>query len=199
MEGLASVVADLTPKPDELLLDFDGVEHVYVVGLAALAAWCRNANVAPQLVNAGDPLLKYLGTIGFVKVAQGGISPYSDAHPDYALAIEQVAADTQPEAVASKLARIIDHHMHLSLKARTGVIVVFAELIENIQRHAGGPSVALACAQVYPKRRKLTICVVNTGMGIRASIMAGSNEVPRQTGRGRRVARKACVRSPNNQ
>jgi hypothetical protein len=193
MEEMASIISDLKPTPDELILDFDRVEHVYVVGLAALAAWCRKWDVAPQIVNGTDSTLKYLETIGFVKASQGGISPYSGAHPDYAMAIERIAADTQPEAVASKLTDIVDHHMHLSVNARTGLIVVFAELIENIQRHAGGSSVAFACAQVYPKRRKLTVCVVDAGMGIRASIMAGSNEaLVRRVLDGESPVRLAC-------
>ena len=83
------------------------------------------------------------------------------------MAIEQIAADSQPETIASRIVEIVDHHMPLSRKTRSGLIVVFAELIENIQRHAGLSSPAFACAQVYPQRQKLTICIVDTGIGIR--------------------------------
>ncbi|MBN1393805.1 MAG: hypothetical protein JW959_02065 [Pirellulales bacterium] len=42
MEALSSLLGDITSKPDELRFDFSGVEHIYVIGLVALKAWCNN-------------------------------------------------------------------------------------------------------------------------------------------------------------
>ncbi len=176
MPAIASLTNDLTPCPDEVVLDFVGVEHVYVVGLAALAAWCKRSDVSPQVVNASDTTLRYLDVIGFTRASKGGISQYSESDPYYAMAMEQLVSESQAESVARKLVDIIDYHVHLSKTTQSGLLVVFAELIENIQRHAGASSVAFACAQVYPKKRKLTICVVDTGLGIAQSIRTGSNE-----------------------
>jgi anti-sigma regulatory factor (Ser/Thr protein kinase) len=176
MDGIASVVSDIPPSTHEVVFDFSGVGHVYVVGLAALAAWCSKVGVIPEIANASDRTQGYLDLIGFTKASKGGISPYTETDPTFAMAIEEISAQTEPEGVASKLVAIIDAQTHLPNAARQGLIVVFAELVENIQRHAGLSSPAYACAQVYPKRRKLTICVVDIGIGIRQSILTSSNE-----------------------
>ena len=106
----------------------------------------------------------------------GGISPYSEADPHSQLAIEPLYPDTKPEQVAAKITAILESHVSLGKQVRASLIVVFAELIENIQRHAGDFSIAYACAQVYPKRNKLTLCIVDTGIGILNSFLSSSNE-----------------------
>jgi anti-sigma regulatory factor (Ser/Thr protein kinase) len=175
MEAVASIIQKMDPLPHEVVFDFCNVGHVYVVGLGALAAWCARNGITPQIANAPDSTERYLDVIGFNRAFHGGISPYTEADPTQALAIERLGPEAPPETVAVKLVDIVDHHMHLSAKSRTGLIVVFAELVENINRHAESPLVAFACAQVYPKKHKLTICVVDTGIGIKQSIMKSSN------------------------
>lgn len=176
MDAIASLVSDIPPSTDEVVFDFSGVDHVYVLGLAALAAWCSKVGVTPEIANASDRTQRYLDDIGFTKASKGGISPYTETDPSFAMPIEQISIQSEPEKTASKLVAIIHAQTHLPSAARQGLIVVFAELVENIQRHAGLSSPAYACAQVYPKRRKLTICVVDTGIGIRQSILTSSNE-----------------------
>jgi anti-sigma regulatory factor (Ser/Thr protein kinase) len=70
---------------------------------------------------------------------------------------------------------MIDHHMPISQKTRSGLLVALAELVENVHRHGASAKSAFACAQVYPRRNKLTICIVDTGIGIRQSFLAGQN------------------------
>jgi hypothetical protein len=194
MDAIASLVKDIPPSSDEVEFDFSGVEHIYVVGLAALAAWCRKVSIVPSITNAPDTTLRYLDMIGFAEAPKGGISPYSESDPSHALAIEEIVKGSQPETIAGKLVAIIDTHMHLPSAARQGLIVVFAELVENIQRHAGSSSTAFACAQVYPKRRKLTICVVDTGIGVRSSILTSSNEVlAKRVAEGESPVQLACA------
>jgi anti-sigma regulatory factor (Ser/Thr protein kinase) len=194
MDGIASLVSEIPPSTDEVVFDFSGVDHVYVVGLAALAAWCTKAGVTPEIENASDRTQRYLDLIGFTKASKGGISPYTETDPTFAMAIEKISAHSEPERIAGKLATIIDSQMNLSAAARQGLIVVFAELVENIQRHAGLSSPAYACAQAYPKRRKLTICVVDTGIGIRESIRTSSNEaLVRRVEEGESPVQLACA------
>jgi hypothetical protein len=176
MDGIASLVSEIPPSADEVVFDFSGVDHVYVVGLAALAAWCNKVGVSPEIANASDRTQHYLDLIGFTKASKGGVSRCTETDPTFAMAIEKISPEIEPEGVASKLAAIIDAQTHLPSAARQGLIVVFAELVENIQRHAGLSSPAYACAQVYPRRRKLTICAVDIGIGIRQSILTSSNE-----------------------
>ena len=176
MDGIASLVSDIPPSTDEVVFDFSGVDHVYVVGLAALAAWCGKVGVSPEIANASDRTQRYLDVIGFTKASRGGISHHIETDPTFAMAISKISTQSEPEEIASKLVAIIDAQTHLPSAARQGLIVLFAELVENMQRHAGLSSPAYACAQVYPKRRKLTVCVVDIGIGIGQSILTSSNE-----------------------
>jgi len=175
MEELASILGNIKPRPDELCLDFSDVEHIYVVGLAALKAWCEKLDIVPDVDNVSNETYNYLDEIGFTRTADrhASVRPSSEQH--FAVAIEPIVADSRPETIADKIVNVIDHHMHLSRKNRSSLIVIFAELAENIQRHAGASSPAFACAQVYPQRHKLTICIVDTGMGIKKSILSSSN------------------------
>lgn len=194
MESVAGVLADIPPSTDEVEFDFAGVDHIYVVGLTALAAWCSKYRKTPEIVNASETTLKYLDVIGFAKVSRGGISPYKDIDPSFGMAIEDISSESQPESVASKLVTIIDEQMSFPQTTRQGLIVVFAELVENIQRHAGSGSAAFACAQVYPRRRKLTICVADTGIGIKESILTSSNEgLVRRIEQGESPVELACA------
>jgi hypothetical protein len=172
MEDLSRLLHEIKVPLDELTLDFADVEHTYVVGLSAIMAWCAEHDIRPQIENASERVDRYLDLVGFGRPAQTGIASISDNF--YTMAIEPIQ-QAAPEAVADKLVRIIDRHMPISKQVRSGLLVTFAELVENIHRHAGIVKGAYACAQVYPKKRKLTICIVDTGMGIAESISTGEN------------------------
>jgi hypothetical protein len=175
MEDLASSLCSIEPLPDELVLDFKDVDHLYVVGLTALITWCKKHSIIPQVINANETTHKYLDRIGFSKASSGGIPPYSDADPNFQMSIEPINIDTKAELISKKIVDILSIHMPLGKQVCAGLIVVFAELIENTQRHAGNSFVAYACAQVYPKRHKLTFCLADTGMGIQNSFLTSSN------------------------
>jgi anti-anti-sigma regulatory factor len=194
MEDLASSLCSIDPLPDELILDFKDVDHLYVAGLTAIIAWCKTKEVIPQLINANEATQKYLDIIGFSKVSSGGISPYSDADVNFQMAIERINTDTKPELVSKKIVDIIDSQMPIGKQVRASLIVVFAELIENTQRHAGNPCVAYACAQVYPKKHKLTFCLVDMGIGIHKSFSTSSNEeINQRIENGESAVRLACA------
>lgn len=174
MERLASALSRIEAD-DEVVIDLLAVDHTYVFGLAAMATWLRANSVRPRIENASDRTLAYLDEIGFTKAFAGGAA-YTTAHADFSMALEPIDSGSQPENIATKLADIIDHQMSLSRKRRSGLIVLFSELVENILRHSGPISAAYACAQVYPSRRKLSICIVDRGMGVRQSFLGGQDE-----------------------
>jgi hypothetical protein len=175
MEALAALLGRIEPGIRELVLDFANVGHVYVVGLAALSAWCSHHDIHPTIVNASGPTERYLEAVGFVRASDGTKLGGTDVSPYHTLAIERITEASKPEQLAARLVDIITHHMPVSQRNRSGLIVMFAELIENVHRHAGPEPPALACAQVYPKKNKLTICIVDAGIGIRESILSGSD------------------------
>jgi hypothetical protein len=194
MEELADILHNIKSPPDELILDFQNVNHLYIVGLVAFLAWCRKNNISPHSINTTDLTQKYLDIIGFSKTSSDGISPYSEADPLFQLAIEPINSDTKTDEVASKIVTILDKRMSFGKQVRAGLIVAFTELIENIPRHAGNSYVSYACAQVYPKRNKLTFCLVDTGIGILNSFLSSSNEsIIQRINNGESAVRLACA------
>lgn len=176
MEALAVVLGRLELPIDEFVVDLSGVEHVYVVGMAALAAWCQSKSIVPVIQNASQVTQRYLDVVGFGGSAvPAATRPQGTLPSFYTMAIEPLAGCTKPDTVATALVEIIIHHMPAAQQSRSGLLVTFAELIENVSRHAGPSVEGFACAQVYPKQNKLCISIVDTGIGIRDSIMSGTN------------------------
>jgi anti-sigma regulatory factor (Ser/Thr protein kinase) len=142
------------------------------LALPQIKAWCDAAGLKPKIENATPSTERYLDMVGFDEA--GSVNKVIAAEGLNLLAIESLQL-VNPEDVASRLVRVIDRHMPLSKQARSGLIISFAELVENVHRHAGTTPSAFACAQVYPAKRKITLCIVDTGMGVRASIETGAN------------------------
>ncbi|NCA17564.1 MAG: hypothetical protein EBS90_11060 [Betaproteobacteria bacterium] len=172
MGRLAAVLAALEDC-DEITLDFQGVEHVYVSGLTAIKAWSETHGVKVLCVNTSPETDAYLDVVGF-----SGYKP-ARSHlrsPDFLTPGLENVLKSEAQDVADRLVTLIEHHCPLGAETRSGLLIMFAELVENIHRHAGeSTTAAFACAQVYPKRKKLTVCIVDTGMGLAQSIASGSN------------------------
>lgn len=63
---------------------------------------------------------------------------------------------------------------------RSGLVVTFTELIENVVRHAGAAATSRIAAQFHPARQKVSITIADTGIGIRLSFAAGRNEAAKR-------------------
>lgn len=172
MDRLAGVLAALEDC-DSVTLDCDGVEHLYVSGLTAIKAWSERHEVRVSCVNASAETNAYLDVVGFSGFTPA-LSPLRS--PGFLTAgLEDVLA-SDAQGVADRFVKLIGRHFPLGSETRSGLHVMFAELVENIHRHAGQDRTqAFACAQVYPERKKLTVCIVDTGMGLAESIRSGTN------------------------
>lgn len=191
MNQMADVLAQLADC-DRVTLDFQGVEHVYVPGLTALKAWSESNGIRIECVNASSATDAYLDVVGF-----SGYKPARSLAkiPDFLTpGLENVRASPAQD-VADRLVKLIERHHDLGRETRSGLHVMFAELVENIHRHAGdGTAAAFACAQVYPKRHRLTVSIVDTGMGLAASIRSGSNaELAQRLAQGESALSLACA------
>jgi hypothetical protein len=191
MDHLAGVLTELADC-DKVTLDFQSVEHVYVPGLTAIKAWSESNHIEIDCVNASAETAAYLDVVGF-----SGLRPVRSLArtPDFLTpGIENVGASPAHD-IADRLVKLIDHHHALGNETRSGLHVMFAELVENVHRHAGERSpAAFACAQVYPKRNRLTVCIVDTGMGLAESIATGSNAaLSQRLNRGESALSLACA------
>jgi len=172
MDRLAGVLAALQ-HCEEVTLDFDGVEHVYISGLTAIKAWSERFGVRVSIVNSSAETAAYLDVVGF-----SGYTPARSPlrSPDFLTPGLENVLNSAVQDVADRFVKLIDRHFPLGSETKNGLLVLFGELVENIHRHAGQThTAAFACAQVYPERKKLTVSIVDTGMGLAQSIASGSN------------------------
>ena len=191
MDHLAGVLAELADC-SKVTLDFQGVEHVYVPGLTALKAWSERNGIEIECVNASAETDAYLDVVGF-----SGYKPVRSLAktPDFLTPGLENVRSSEAQDVADRLVKLIDRHHSLGSETRSGLHVMFAELVENVHRHAGDTTdAAFACAQVYPKRNRLTVCIVDTGMGLAESIATGSNTaLAQRLRRGESALELACA------
>ncbi|MBX9792433.1 MAG: hypothetical protein K2Y37_26325 [Pirellulales bacterium] len=193
MEDLAAALKSCETDFQLLRLDFSGVDHVYVVGLAALAAWCSRRGIRPEIINDSSTTGIYLDTIGFRRAFDASAMAPFHADAGFAMPILPLNNNSSPDDVAVRLTRIVENHTPMGRDDRQALLILFAELVENIHRHSGSAVHAFACAQVYPLRRKLCICIVDVGIGIRESIMSGTNlALQRRVREGESPVKLAC-------
>ncbi|MGQ0613222.1 MAG: hypothetical protein ACT4PV_05735 [Planctomycetaceae bacterium] len=160
-----------------LVLDLTDVDHLYVTGLTLLAAWCIERSVRPQLEGASAATEHYLQRIGFHDVLEGKLYVDRGADGGWRVAIAPIDRASSADLLAAEIVGICDRRGFVGKADHNALLVAFAELIENVQRHAGIERTALVSAQYYPARKKLTATVVDTGFGIHLSFLAGTNSV----------------------
>ncbi|MGE0538340.1 MAG: hypothetical protein AB7O68_25480 [Pirellulales bacterium] len=155
MEDLAAALKSCETEFQSLRLDFSDVDHVYVVGLAALAAWCTRRGIRPEIINDSSTTGLYLDTIGFRRAFDAGAMAPFHADASYAMPILPLNNNSSPDDVAVRLTRIVENHTPIGRDDRQALLILFAELVENIHRHSGSAVHAFACA-----------CLASYGMGI---------------------------------
>jgi hypothetical protein len=91
------------------------------------------------------------------------------------VALERILPNVFSDELASRIVRILDDHGLVAASNRNSLVICFAELIENVARHAGPGAVGFVGAEYYPSKRKLTVVVADAGMGVRRSFDEGRN------------------------
>jgi len=154
--------------PMELEVRFT-CEHVYVHGLALLAAWCERNAARVSLVAEHDRVAQYLEATGFrdvVEKCQTIREPRYDGEHHVALTCVERSARDAADAVAKRIVELFAGHIDLDQEARDPLKISFAELVENVYRHAESNSPAYVMAQAYPATQKLHVAIVDTGIGV---------------------------------
>lgn len=158
----------------ELVVDFGDAEHFYVFGLAVLALWARSngaAYISPRnLLDAGE---LYLDQISFFRYVQGIDS--RAGNEGFNVSIQPIERGKYAEIVAGELVSICQRTQRLRQEDADALGILFAELVENVLRHAGTNCHANIGAQYYPERRKVSIVIADTGMGLLSSFRSGRN------------------------
>lgn len=182
---LASLEASRSKVPSLSLHFHFSESQVYPYGLCAIAAWAtQNASQiefsyeaertqeflhASGLIEAlrepeGDPVrFDRRNLIGFTRI-RSGVSFPTDEH-------------------AGRLVELFRQNLaDLSTVSAKSLGIAFAELIENVVRHAGIRSDAWLFANYHPKHRIMHMAICDRGRGIRRSFLDSDSDEVRRIG-----------------
>lgn len=172
--SLLQAISDVK-APRRLQLDLSGCDHVYLPALAILASWARSRSVSIELAGESPETSAYLDRCGFMDAVEGRPHVVGALDAGRRVALDPIEAGTHADVLASRIVRIVDDHGMVASSDRGSLLIVFAELIENVIRHATSGAGALVGAELYPRKSKLTVVVVDAGIGIRESFLRGRN------------------------
>jgi anti-sigma regulatory factor (Ser/Thr protein kinase) len=161
--------------PDKLVVDFGDSSHTYINGLTALVAYVKKHGLRPEIKCKCEETHNYLDKIGFLKAVSDCDPACLQYSHGSALVIQPIAGKTV-NTLAHEIAQIIASQTQHIQHNYADLEVLFAELIENVARHAGHEAGGYVGAQVYPKQNKLGIAVADCGIGIRNSFEQGANQ-----------------------
>lgn len=158
-----------TPIDLEVHIECD---HVYIHGLALLAAWCERWAARVRLTASSDRVRRYLDKTGFKRVVEGRVTIDTALYDEVNhVALTRIDREDLQRAddVARRLSDLFARHMGLDRNKKFALATVFAELVENVYRHAQSNYPSYVMAQAFPKTRKLHVVIADTGIGIYAS------------------------------
>ncbi|OWY73077.1 hypothetical protein B7486_01650 [cyanobacterium TDX16] len=187
-DGHRSLIAKLNEIVKQAPVDLEVVfncDHVEIHGLALIASWCAKFAAKVNLRAPRSRVRAYLEQTGYQRVLEDCVTlnaPSYDSIHHVALTLvhrqHPEIADTIPE----RLVDLFDSKIGLHENQKIPLSIMFAELIENVYRHAQSNSPAYVMAQAYPKSNALHVVVADTGIGIFASFReSNSAEVREKT------------------
>jgi len=181
--------------PIDLTALFD-CDHVMVHGLAMMAAWCERHAAKVQLIAESERVRRYLDETGFRNVIEQQVSiksPLWDREHSVALTRIQREDKDAADEVAGRLTDLFRRHITLT-KDQTGALTtMFAELVENVYRHAQTRFGSYVMAQAYPNTQRLHIVIADTGIGILESFRQSDRGNVRERAKSERDALAMAV------
>ncbi len=154
----------------------------YASALAVLAEWILSNHLERRHEIECPPEMEaYLDRICFAAALRNREIRVSPDEEDWAVGLTRINRDLPTEEVTAKIVDIIDTFIHPEPQARQAFQTLIAEMIENVHRHAESTFDGFAVAQVYPKRLKMGITLVDSGIGVRQSFERGEPSIPIDT------------------
>lgn len=170
-------IGDVSLGAREINIKLGG--FTYAATLAVLAQWIlANSFVGKyDFIESSDNTLRYLDDIRFDSALRNPEIVISPDIMDWAVGLTRINRDQPTHKVANKIVDILETFMDPNREDRDALLVLISEMIENVHRHAKSPVDGFAVAQVYPKRLKMGVTLVDAGMGIRGSFEEGNPSV----------------------
>lgn len=153
-------------------------DFTYASGLAILAQWILANQMERGFEFECSPAMQaYLDDIRFSAALRNRQIMISPNPMDWAIGLTRINRDQPTEIVTKKIVEILQVFVNPSPGDLQALEVLISEMIENVHRHAASPVDGFAVAQVYPKKLKMGITLVDAGMGIRKSFEEGDASV----------------------
>lgn len=156
------------PQGFELVFHASGF-HIQPFVIAMLGAWAhhwRGRNVPISCRNADTPWIRYAIRMGLFD-ALGVAAPLEITQHEPTGRFIPLTMLTSRDDVKNFIADAVPLLHHQQQPA--AVIYCLSELTRNVMEHAGGVP-AFACAQYYARAGRVSIGVVDTGIGIKQSL-----------------------------
>ena len=166
------------PGPVNLTIRFD-CDRVYVYGLALLASWCARNAAKVYVAAAHSTVARYLDRIRLTDFAQNqvlSVEPHYDSENYVVLTPILRERKDEADLIASRLLHLFSRHVRMGREQGNALQVTFAELIENVYRHAQSDYPGFVIAQVHPTRRRLHVAIADNGIGVFDSFRRSDHE-----------------------
>jgi hypothetical protein len=161
-----------------LIVNFS--KFTYASALAVVAQWILANNFVRKydLSNTPEEMLVYLKNIGFEDALVNPKINISQDLMDWAVGLTRINKDLPTEEVTKKIVDILDTFINPTPSDRSALFILIAEMIENVHRHSKSKVDGFAVAQVYPKKLKMGVTLVDAGIGIKESFNIGNPSIP---------------------
>ena len=155
-------------------------DFTYAAALAVIAEWILAQKMVTryEFVDCSPNVERYLENIGFSTALRNPEIIISPDPMDWAVGLTRINQNQPTEKVTDKIVDILHTFANPSLEDRQALRVLISEMIENVHRHAETPTDGFAVAQVYPRKLKMGITLVDAGIGVRESFERGDPSVP---------------------
>jgi anti-sigma regulatory factor (Ser/Thr protein kinase) len=128
-------------------------------------------------VDCPPPMGAYLTNIRFKDALVDPQIVVSPDPMDWAIGLTRINRDLSTELVTQKIVDILTTFTNLSQRDQSALVILISEMIENVHRHAAPSVDGFAVAQVYPRRLKMGITLVDAGIGVRKSFEEGEPSI----------------------
>lgn len=151
-------------------IDIGLAGFTYASALAVVAQWILANDLVGNYAFLDCPhqMRKYLENIRFNEALINPKIVVSPDPMDWAVGLTRINRELPTEKVTEKIVDILTTFINPKPDDRSALSVLISEMIENVHRHANAQVDGFAVAQVYPKRLKMGITLVDAGIGVRS-------------------------------
>jgi hypothetical protein len=170
-------IAALDPAASELEIRLS--DFTYASAIAVLAQWvlAHRFENRHSFLGTSPEMHRYLEAIRFSAVLRNREIVIKPDAMDWAIGLTRINRDLPTERVTEKIVDILDTFVNPPVADPRALYVLISEMIENVHRHAEVEVDGIAVAQVYPKKLKMGITLVDAGIGVRESFVRGDPSV----------------------